>query len=709
MSRKLVHSKKAKLKKNPFSPAVKLQEAMNLHRAGNLSAAEHIYKKILATNPKHGDVLNLLGTISIQTKNYEQALNRLSKAVQLYPDRPDYHSNLGTAHKELHNYTAASAAFKRAIAIQPDHVESLYNLAGVLLHLGLLDDAVFYYNQLLIYRPRMTEALEGLGYVRKLQGKYSHAIECYEKSIQINEHNFAAYCAIGDILQTQKKFEESLLSYQQAIERAPTEGLPHNNMGNSLSKLGRYHEALNSYQKSIALSPDIQEAYINLAWTYREYGMLPESFKCFEKLKERMPLSHQSQSDFLFSLNYDPSISKAALHHYAQEWWQLFGSKAVQYHHSPSKDMSGKLKIGFISPDFSSHPVGFFLLPLLRELDRSKFEIWCYAEMAEHLSDATTEKIKQHVDKWQITSSMSDAQAAAKIYSDKIDILIDLAGHTANNRLMVLAHKPAPVQINWLGYVCTTGLETIDYRLTDAIADPPDDTPYCTEKLIRLPHGFFCYSSPEKYSEIPVLPASINNYVTFGSFNNLPKITPEVIDTWSQILDKTPQSRLLFTSSQFVDTTVQKKYLELFQRCGVDPARIRFSRNVSLQEYFSLLSSVDIGLDPFPHNGHTITCDTLWMGVPVITLRGDRYASRMGSSILTLLGLQELIGETPDEYIAKAVSLANDTDRLNNLRHNLRARIIQCDYGNTKQFARDFEKTLLALWNKYLQSSHLSP
>ena len=701
MSRKIKKKQTTLKKRQLFDVNAKTQEALSLHRTGHLDQASEIYLKILAVKPLHGDALNLLGSLFLQKQDYQRAIPLLRKAVKIYPDRPNYLSNLASAFKDNQQLDAAEAAYKKVIAIHPDHIEALYNLAGVLVKKQKLNEAANVYKEVLELKPTMLEALNELGALLISQEKFTEAINCFEKTLSHAPNNIEAYCAIGAALQTQEKFAESIKVYEKALKKMPTEGIFFNNMANSLVKLGRLHEALIAYQKALEYNPNLRNAYINLAWTYREHGQLKESFDCFQRLQARKDLSPQDHSDLLFSLNYDPSFSNKELLDAANKWWKIHGHPETRtFSHPPRALPPKKLKVGFISPDFSKHPVGFFLTPLLQEINEQTFEIFCYAQMNANQGDELTEYIRNRADHWHLISSMSDEAVAEKIFSDRIDILIDLAGHTANNRLMVFVRKPAPIQVNWLGYVNTTGLANMDYRITDQVVDPIGEETAASETIYRLPHGFFCYAPDNSPDYEASLPFAKNGFITFGSFNNLPKITPQVISLWAKIMALLPSAKLLFTSRQFKDKAIISRYKDLFIKEGIGPERINFHGSLPLREYLSLISTVDIALDPFPHNGHTITCDTLWMGVPVITLRGDRYAGRMTASALSTIGLSDLIAEDQEEYVRKCVDLALDIGKLSLMRQGMRKRISRSPMCDKKRFANDFERALWDIWGK---------
>jgi predicted O-linked N-acetylglucosamine transferase (SPINDLY family) len=398
-------------------------------------------------------------------------------------------------------------------------------------------------------------------------------------------------------------------------------------------------------------------------------------------------------------MHYDPAIGSEMLYEEATQWWQQHGIKKVATSHPVAVSKKfGRIKIGYISPDFREHSVSYFFLPFLEYHNRDSFEIFCYSEVKRE--DKITHRIKELSDHWRPIAWLRDRAVAEQVRQDGIDILVDLAGHTAENRLLVFAYKPAPVQVTWLGYPNTTGMPVIDYRFTDEIADPPGEADeYHSEILMRLPDGFLCYGPPDDAPGVSGLPTHKNGRITFGSFNNLPKINPQVIGLWSRLLHQVADSRLLLKSKQFADEHVRQRFLDLFSVCGIGAERLRLlPRVASTAGHLALYHQVDIALDPFPYNGTTTTCEALWMGVPVITLRGDRHAGRVGASILTRLGLEEMIAQNEEAYVDIGVALAASMSALENLRSGLRSRMQSSVLCDGRSFARTMENTFQKVW-----------
>jgi len=690
MSSKIKKRSTSPIKRTILSQEPSLQDAFALHQEGRLDSAETQYRKILASHPRQTDALNLLATLCQQRGDFRQAITLLQKAVSLQPGRADYYSNLGSAERSVGELDKAITSFHKALALQPGHLESLFNLGLSHLELGNFVPAAASFQRIIQTKPTFIPAHEMLAQSLIGQGLLPEALACLHEIVQLAPQHGGTFCEIGNILQAQGQLPEAVTAYQQAIALAPDNAVSHNNLGNTLVKQGKLHAAMTEYQEALRCDPDLAEASVNLSWTYKEHGMIKEDVACMARYLQRHPEDHRAQSDMLFSMNYDPAYSPAQLHAAAKSWWQRHAPSHEPPFPPPNRQPGQKLRIGFLSPDFRDHPVGTFLLPLFKAIDQQEASLHCYAEMRDQQMDAVSYRLRELASSWFCTTGLSALAAATHIHHDQLDILIDLAGHSANNRLDIMALKAAPHQASWLGYVNTTGLPVIDYRITDVVADPPGMEAHYSESLLRLPDAFFCYEPPTLAPGIGELPALASGRITFGSLNNPAKLTEEVISLWANILVQVPNSQLIMVGKPFADEFIRNRYLTLFARHGVEANRIIPTPTLPMQEYLQLYNKIDIALDPFPHNGHTITCHTLWMGVPVITLAGNRYASRMGASLLTGIGLPELIADTSEEYLTLATNLAHDLDKLATLRHTMRHRIQHSTICDTHRFAKNF-------------------
>jgi predicted O-linked N-acetylglucosamine transferase (SPINDLY family) len=410
-----------------------------------------------------------------------------------------------------------------------------------------------------------------------------------------------------------------------------------------------------------------------------------------------------AHDNLLMGMHYDPDYSSEHLYRAAQEWGARNDSQDTRLPPPANvPDPRRRLRIGYVSADFKTHPVGFFIEQVLAHHDKNQFEIFCYSNQA--TDDDLTMRLRRHSDHWNSILYRSHKEVAQDIRRDGIDILVDLAGHTSGNRLLTFAYKPAPIQATWIGYHATTGLPAMDYIIGDRFLIPPEEERYYVERVVRLPNAYLCFSPPDIEIEPGPLPAAAAGKITFGCFNNTAKLTEAVIACWSRLLHALPQAQLYLKYKAFGDDGVRQRYQGLFAQHGIDTDRIRFAGLSPRQEYLAAYREVDIGLDPFPFNGCTTTMESLWMGVPVVTLRGDRYVGHMGETILKHLGLPECVTDSEDAYIAKAIDLASDLPRLAELRGGLRSRLLNSPLCDGPGFTRDLEAAYRRMWETWCRT-----
>ena len=681
-------------------PDTELDRALQYHNTGQFQQARQIYHTILGRDSNQADALHLLGVLAHQTGDHHLAVRLIEKAIRINSSNPSYYCNLGVVYRSLESFDRSISYYRKALELKPDYTDAFNNLANIFRKLGRLNQAAAMYQKALVLQPDDPVAHNNLGHVYRELGSVRDEIACYEKALQVDPDYAQTYLNLGNALQYQGELDKAIICYQKALEKKSDFPEACNNLGSALIMQGRLSEAAYCFQKALLMNPYYAEAYNNLGSINQNQGKFTEGIFCFRKALEIKPDYVKAHSNLLYARHYEPGIGSEMLFEEAKQWWRQHGYKKMAPSHPVAvAKKSVRIKIGYISPDFREHSVSYFFLPFLKNHNRDSFEIFCYSEVKRE--DKITHRIKELSDHWRPIAWLSDRAVVGQVRQDGIDILVDLAGHTAENRLPVFAHKTAPVQVTWLGYPGTTGMPVIDYRLTDDIADPPGEADeYHSETLIRLPEGFLCYGPPDDAPGVSGLPARENGRITFGSFNNLPKINPEVIGLWSRLLQQVPDSRLLLKSKQFADEHVRQRFLDLFSGCGIAAERVTLlPRVASTAGHLALYDQVDIALDPFPYNGTTTTCESLWMGVPVIALRGDRHAGRVGASILTRVGLEDLIAESQDQYIDIGMKLAQDMNGLENLRSGMRLRMQSSALCDGKSFARIMENTFQSLWS----------
>ena len=638
-----------------------------LQKLGKLNEAEESYKKILILKPDSIEVYNYLGVLQYEQGKFIDAEASYRKMIALKPDFAEVYNNLGNTLNEQGKFIEAEASFRKAIILKPEYFEVYYNM-GIMLN---------------------------------VQHKFNEAEESYKKALAIKPDYVEAYNNLGNTLNEQGKFIEAEVSFRKAIALKPDHVVAYNNLGITLDEQGKFIEAEASFRKAIALKPDYTEAYSNLGKILHELGKLEEAIENYDKAIKSKVDYFKAYNNKNFCLNYSSSYSPLYIYTQHLKFEKQFGGFKAK---SPlsvkiKKKSNERLRIGYVSGDFRVHSVAYFFKPLLQNHNSHVVETFCYYN--NNFIDKITNNIMTTCDHWRSIFGITDSEIFKIIRKDKIDILVDLSGHTGKNNLLVFAQKPAPIQVTWLGYPNTTGLSSIDYRFTDIIADPigeADDLH--SEKLLRLPNGFLCFQGNEKVLSKSDPPQTHYDYITFGSFNNLSKITSEVIDVWSKILNLIPKSHLILKCRKLKHN--KDYYYELFKNKGIDKDRIQLYEHLpSTSDHLELYNSVDIGLDPFPYNGATTTCEALWMGVPVITLLGDSHAGRVGASILTNVGLKDFIARDIDSYINLAVKMSANTKKLKEIRMTLRRQMQESLLCDARSFTDNVETSYKDMWHNY--------
>ncbi len=475
-----------------------------------------------------------------------------------------------------------------------------------------------------------------------------------------------------------------------------------NELGTICRAQGRLSEAIQYRRKALQAYPDDAGVCNNLARDLIQAGEIKEGFDLLRKSVERAPEHADIRSNFLNHLHHLPDLDPQVLFDEHEQWGRLHAPPTLaRVSHNNPADPDRRLRVGYISPDFRTHSVAYFFEPLLDGHDRRNVEVYGYGNVT--FPDRMTERLKRKFDHYRNVRGLRDETVARIIEQDRIDILVELAGHSDGNRLLVLARKPAPIQVTYLGYPDTTGIQAVDYRLTDDLADSPQSQQFHTEKLVFLPDGFLCYRPPDFAPPVASPPAARKGYITFGSFNNSCKINPLIIALWAQILNAQPGSRLLLKFRAGDDQQVRERYFRRFERLGIPRDRVHIYGFKPAVEHLQLYGEVDIALDTYPYNGTTTTCDALWMGVPVISLVGECHVSRVGLSILTRVGLEFFAASTHQDYIDRAAALAAKPHALVKMRASMRQRMLAGRLCDANGFARSVETAYRKMWQRWCQ------
>lgn len=639
--------------KTPIEQRQFKADALRSAQAGDLDTAESLLLRHIEHCPKDAEAWFFLGAVYGQGGRFPDSIRCCSQATRLQPNFPDAHFNLAQACMQQGQLEKATNAYQAVLRLQPNHFNALNNL----------------------------------GFALQKQKRFAEAIDLHQRAIHINPNHPDGHNHLGNALLAMGRRSQAEACFRQVLQLQPGHLEAISRLGNICYQKGRCQEAIDHYLDVLKRSPDAVDIHIDLGLAYLAQGRQILASTTLKHAVEMAPSNSRARSAYLFSLNYHSTDGR---HIYDEH---LRHGACLEQSLTPKSGTSRhrRLRIGYISTDFRSHSVAFFLLPILRNHDRSRFEITCYADVDR--PDKTTLEIRQHSEHWRDVTGWLPQKIAELIHRDRIDILVDLAGHTTHQLLPVFCYRPAPIQVTYLGYPCTTGLQTMDYRLTDDLADPPGLTDqWHSEKLIRLPQGFLCYSPPTDAPEIVPPPHQTTGNITFGSFNNLAKVTAEVVNVWSRILAATPGSRIYLKSRQLDDDATRKRYWDMFSGNGIESQRVLLQGRIPEQHnHLGEYNKIDIALDTFPYNGTTTTCEALWMGVPIVTLAGNLHAGRVGLSLLANIGAGELAAGSVDEYCGLATQLAGDAQRLAHYRTKLRALVEGSNLRDELGFTRCLE------------------
>ncbi|MEO6423758.1 MAG: tetratricopeptide repeat protein [Candidatus Nitrotoga sp.] len=709
-------------------------------RDGKKEIAVGLISKAISVNPSNPIYYINLGNALKDQGRLEEAIVNYRQALSIRPDFAEACNNLGNALKEQGNLKAAIESFRQSLVYKPDFAETHSNLGNALKDQGQLDEAIACYGQALLLKPDYAEAYNNLGAALKSQNKLDAAVESYRKAVSLKSDFVEAHNNLGNALMEQGKLEAAVVSFYQSLLIKPDFAEAHNNLGNALKNQGRLGAAVESFQRALsfksdfaeahsnlglalqkqgqmdeaiirykqalAIKPDYAEAHNNLGLALQEQGKLDEAIDSYHKALTLRPLYPKAHSNLLFTLSTHFKCSPDQYLAEARRYGNKVTEKVQPYTSWPvypantAERSVQTLRVGLVSGDFRAHPVGFFLEGILANLNPDLVELVAYSMSPQE--DELTARIRPCFAAWNNIVGLSDEAAARKIHNDGIHILIDLAGHTAGNRLPMFAWKPAPVQVSWLGYFATTGLPMIDYLLADPMSLSESHREHFTEKVWYLPETRLCFTPPAYRTglELTPLPAVQNGYITFGCFQNLTKVNNAVLAAWGRIFLALPEARLRLQSSQMSCLSAREYLQQRLNRVGITSERVIVEGYVPRENYLAAYANVDIILDTFPYPGGTTTCEALWMGVPTLTLGGDTLLARQGASMLACAGLEDWIASDEDGYVARTLFYATDINRLAQLRSELRQKVLTSPLFNAPSFARHLEEALQKMWQQ---------
>jgi len=574
------------------------------------------------------------------------------------------------------------------------------NRGAAYLAAGQLEAARASFEEAIRLRPDFADGYRSLGIVLVRLGHAKDGVACLQESLRIQPDFAPAHNSLGIALQSMGRFEEATRCFQNALRYNPAFAEAHSNLGNVWEQQNKLDEAISCYKEALRLRPDFADAHSNLGCIYLRQGRLELALASFRDALRLKPDLATAQSNLLACSNYDPDADPDGVFaehcRWGKEQLSVVSRQLPENVKPASANLQRPLRVGYVSPNLCFHPVMRYLEPVLVNHDPAQVEVFCYAEIQR--PDALTARLQRSARGWCWTSGMSDADLAQRIRNDRIDILVDLAGHTARSRLAVFAYKPAPIQVTWLGYMNTTGLTTIDYRLTDSILDPPGQPVRDTEELLRLPEGMCCFAPPADAPGVAPLPALQRGHLTFGSLNGLLKLNYRVFDLWSYVLKAVPGSRLLMFHHMLA-APAREHIQQQFGDRGIAPERLDLRHGAAASGYLRVYGEIDVSLDTFPCTGGVTTCESLWMGVPVLSMCGVRPAARNTAALLARVGLGDWAVGSKKEYVAFAARVAEDLGRLALLRAELRERMVRsvCDGA---RFTRGLEEAYRGIWKR---------
>ncbi|KAL4452759.1 hypothetical protein ABPG75_008421 [Micractinium tetrahymenae] len=698
--------------------AVVLTDIGTQRKLAGQSGWQQLYEQAVAVCPTYAPAHYNKGVAAAEAGRVDEAISHYATAVALAPRYAEAWCNMGVMRKQQGRLEEAIAAYEQALSAAPNLEVVQLNLAAALTQhgtqakaAGKVAEGMAAYERALALAPRHAEALYNLGVAYTEQGQIDRALFMYQTTLSVQPNCAEAHNNLGVLYREQGNMERAVQCYQAALNVRPNFPQGLNNLAVVYTQQGRAQEALQLLHAAVMAAPTYAEAFNNLGVLQRDVGAVHDAIASYQRCLELDPANRHAGQNLLLALNYvhhGESRLVCAAH---EQWGRCFQELHPQLPPLTAADVDtteGRpLVVGYVSPDLFTHSVSYFAEAPLAHHSPASVRHIVYSCVPK--PDCKTAKIKAEVlaagGTWRDVARMPEPELAQLVRNDKVDILVELTGHTAINRLGAVAGRPAPVQVTWIGYPNSTGLRSVDYRFTDAICDPEGTAQTFTEELVRLPGCFLCYTPAPDAPPVAPAPATANGFVTFGSFNALAKETPEVLRVWARILQAVPGSRLVLKNKPFACEVVRNQFWRVFEEEGVDRSRVDLLPLAAAnRDHLSQYAMMDISLDPWPYAGTTTTTESLYMGVPCLTLAGSCHAHNVGVSLLTAVGLQDdWVAHTVEEYISKAASLAADPARLAELRQGLRQRMLESPLCDAPAFVRRLEGVYHQLWRRWLE------
>jgi protein O-GlcNAc transferase len=718
----------------------KLDQAVQYHKEGELEKARQLYEKILQILPEHLDALHLLGVVAHQVGNNEKAIRLIGRAIQIDPSIPYYYNNLGEALRDQGSLEAAITSYKKALLLKHDYPEAYKNMGSSFQAQGKLDEAISCYKKALQTKPDWAEAHSYLGSVYQAQGRFDEAIASYQRALEIHPEYLDAYYNMGMALKESRRLEEAIGCFEKSIQLKPDLAEAYNSLGIVFKEQGKLDGATYYYKKALGLEPNFAEPYNNLGNVLQEQGKIDEAIICYRKALEIRPdyadvynqLVRQLEKTCAWNdlkalrarlddLNEkaleagekcpemplvnisrcaDPAQNLAIARSWSRDIERSISGSGITFSFDRKKLPKQRITVGYISNDFRNHAVAQLICGLFGLHNRNEFKVFSYS-YGPNDGSYYRKKIEEESDRFIDLRHLGDREAAKRIYEDQVHILVDLMGHTGNNRLAICAYQPAPVQVTYLGYPGGTGAEFFDYMITDRIVTPEEHVSFYSENLVYMPHSYQANDRSQIISDKDWKKGDLGlpeKGFVFCSFSQPFKIEPVMFDIWMNILSQVPESVLwLLCRNESAEENLKREA----ESRGISSARLVFAAELPKEEHLARQAQADLILDTRIYNGHTTTSDALWAGVPVLTLQGTHFASRVSASLLKAVGLPELITHSLKEYEAFAVRLSRTPSELQAIRQKLKTNRFTEPLFDTPRFAKNLEWAYKEMWRIY--------
>jgi len=675
-------------------------DALGAFQAGDLRRAEKLLKKLDSAAPNQHPVLHLRGLVALRDKRFKNAVHYLKRAAAMQAPT-DLLSALGSAHSGAGDTDAAVEVLSQVLSAQPGNPDAAYNLANALKAGERHADALAHYQAAIAAEPGFADAYYNMGLSLGALWRFDEAAAAYRRCLEINPADVEAMKNLANALHRLDDNAGAAALIEKVLAQHPDDADAHFNHANILQAQNAFDAAADAFERALALNPSVPGYTVNYSLLLKDLGEVDAAIERLRPVVRQGGIAHEAHSNLIFYMLNDPAYGADDIRAEAARWNARYCASLTPRApaHANTPDPARRLKVGYLSGDLRRHPVGFFMEPVFAHHDKAGHEVHVFATHT--VKDDISARIDAHADGWHDAAHLDMQALAGAIAEQGIDVLVDLSGHAAHNRMQCLAYRPAPLQFLGGGLFCTSGLECVDGLLSDRFQTPDGAEAHYSEPLIRLPDGYVCYRPPDYATNVAPLPCLENGLVTFGCFNNLSKISEPAAALWANILNRVPHSRLLLKTTALSSARAQARLREQFAALGIGDDRLLLEPGLPHEAFMAEYARVDIALDPFPYSGGLTTLEALWMGVPVITLPGDTFSARHSLSHLSNLGLTDLICDSAEAYVEKAVSLAADAGALDALRQSIRPRMAASPIVDGEGYTRNLEQVYRTHWQTW--------